>query len=203
MAETTGLDVIAVKEENLPSYNAEIYKAVLGELLPPLNPAYVLLPHTTQGWDFAPGLAVKLGAACVTGVERFFIQDDRPCFTRSICNGKIVVDVSPKAEPTVLTVQPGYWKAASFTAEKAGNVDVRTSSHKPEQSRSMEIIHAKEESSALVRSGRGCFRRTRHRQKGKSWNSWSVLRRCSPNPPWAVRARCVTADGWNINGRWV
>jgi electron transfer flavoprotein alpha subunit len=97
----------------------------------------------------------------VTGVERFFIQDDRPCFTRSICNGKIVVDVSPNVETAVLTIQPGYWKAASFIVEKAGNVDMQSSSHKPQQSRSLEIIHAKEENSALseadviVSAGRG------------------------------------------------
>ena len=194
LVEITGLDVTAVTGENLPAYNAELYKAVLGDMLPALNPAYVLIAHTTQGWDFAPGLAIRLKAACVTGVEHFFTQEGRPCFTRSICNGKVVVDVSPLAETTVLTVQPGYWKAASFTPEKGGQVDVQTVSREPQRSHSLEIIRAKEESSALseadvvVSAGRGV---------GKKENLELIERLAALFPKSAVGgSRPVCDSGW-------
>lgn len=160
-AKETGLDVIGIQDPDLASYNGDAYKAILGELLPELRTDYVCAPHTTQGGDFAPALAVRLGAACITGVERVFKEGGRICFTRPIYNGKIMANLSPIAAPLVVTVQPGIFKPPLFDHTAPGVVDIRTVSHPPQRTRPMGIKRVKQEGSALkeaeviVSAGRG------------------------------------------------
>ena len=59
----------AVRVPGLTSYNGEVYQSVLANLLGELEAAYVCSAHSSQGMDFSPALAVKLNAACITGVE--------------------------------------------------------------------------------------------------------------------------------------
>lgn len=165
IAGASGLEVIAIQDPDLAAYNGEIYKNILGELLPELSPVFVCIAHTGQGWDFAPGLAVRLGAACITGVERLFEEDGHVCFTRPIFSGKLVAEMRTVSELTVITVQPGSFKQASFEARTPGTVMLRTMSSQSRQSRSLGIKRSKEESSALteadviVSAGKGIGRK--------------------------------------------
>ncbi|MBW1708013.1 MAG: electron transfer flavoprotein subunit alpha/FixB family protein [Deltaproteobacteria bacterium] len=165
IAVTSGMEVTAIQNPNLKNYNGEIYKNILGELLPELSPACVCIAHTGQGWDFAPGLAIRLGAACVTGVERVFEEEGRICFTRPIFSGKLVADLRSASDPTIITVQPGSFKTASFETRTPGPVILRTTSYQPRQSRSLGAKSAKEESSGLteadviVSAGKGIGRK--------------------------------------------
>jgi electron transfer flavoprotein alpha subunit len=165
IAGASGLEVTAIQDPDLITYNGEIYKNILGEFLPELSPVCVCIAHTGQGWDFAPGLAVRLGAACITGVERLFEEDDRICFTRPIFSGKLVADLRTASDPAIITMQPGSFKTASFEARTPGSVILRTTSYQPRQSRSLGTRRAKEESSALteadviVSAGKGIGRK--------------------------------------------
>jgi electron transfer flavoprotein alpha subunit len=165
IAGASGLEVIAIQDPGLISYNGEIYKKILAELLPEWRPVCVCIAHTGQGWDFAPGLAVKLGASCITGVERLFEEDGRMRYTRPIFSGKLVADMEAASDVTIITVQPGSFKAASFEARTPGPVIFRTTSCQPRQSRSLGIKRAKEENSALtdadviVSAGKGIGRK--------------------------------------------
>jgi electron transfer flavoprotein alpha subunit len=150
IAGESGLEVTAIQDPNLITYNGEIYKNILAELLPELSPVCVFIAHTGQGWDFAPGLAVRLGAACITGVERLFEEDGLICFTRPIFGGKLVADMRAASDPTIITVQPGSFKKVSFEARTPGAVILRTTSSRPRQSKSLGIKRAKEEGSALT-----------------------------------------------------
>jgi electron transfer flavoprotein alpha subunit len=165
IAGASGLEVTAIQDPNLTAYNGEIYKNILGELLPELSPVCVCIAHTGQGWDFAPGLAVRIGAACITGVERLIEEDGRMCYSRPIFSGKLVADIEAASDITIITVQPGSFKTASFEARTPGPVIFRTTSCKPRQSRSLGIKRAKEEDSALteadviVSAGKGIDRK--------------------------------------------
>lgn len=106
-ARFTGLDVIAVRAPGLREYNGHIFKEVLGKALTELNPSYVIASHTTQAADYAPALAVKLDAACVTSVIGVVTQADGVAFARSIMGGKLRAVVRALTDTTVLTVQPG------------------------------------------------------------------------------------------------
>ena len=68
------------------------------------------MPHSSQGSDFAPGLALDLSAACVSGVEGICNGPDGLEFYRSIYGGKLRAAIKPAAAITVLTLQPGSFK---------------------------------------------------------------------------------------------
>ena len=88
-----------------------------------LDPSYVLAAHTTSGLDWAPGLAVRLEAAYVSGVESWRLEDHGPCFGRAAQHGKVVQQIEPLQEPVVLTVQPGSFpqpEAAPASARPGG-----------------------------------------------------------------------------------
>ncbi len=159
-AETTGLDVTAIKAPGLESYNCETYKTILGNLLEELNPVYVCIAHTTQGADFAPALAVRLNAACITAVERLYWEDTKVLFIRAIAGGKLEAQVLSTADVTILTVQPGMFKA-STPSPAPGGVRLRTISFSPAKIRNLATRPGMAGDSALsdakviVSAGRG------------------------------------------------
>ena len=152
VARAPGVEVVAVKNPNLNSYQAEIYKEVLAGLLPELGPVFVIAAHTTEGMDLSPGLAVRLGAGCISNVDRVFKDGDRICFSRAMFNGKIAAAVCPAARTTILTVQPGAFKALVPEGPDPGGIDVRVSSAAPVRSRSLGIRSVRQESSALAQA---------------------------------------------------
>jgi electron transfer flavoprotein alpha subunit len=122
-ADTTGLDVLAIQVPDLFRYNSFIYKEVLGTVLKKLSPAFICAVHTTQGADFAPSLAVKLNAACITSVEGIHEHDGMIAFNRSIMGSKLQAQVQPMTDNTVVTIQPGMF---SRTPQRSGQGVVET-----------------------------------------------------------------------------
>ena len=103
LADRCGLDVTAMQIPAMASYNAEIYLQVLAEFLADLRPAYVCIAHTSQGQDYAPALAVKLKAACITGVGDLIDQAGKIGFARPIYGGKVIAHLQSMSPTTVVT----------------------------------------------------------------------------------------------------
>jgi electron transfer flavoprotein alpha subunit len=122
----TGLDVIAVEINELALFSAEIYKTAIENLTADFSPSFIIAGHTPRGLDFAPALAVRINAACVTGVEALSEEAGNICFKRQICYGKINVHVAPASEPVIITVQPGSFGAFKPEKTKPGRVEKRT-----------------------------------------------------------------------------
>ena len=139
LAEKSGLDVIAIQIPELTIYNGERYLQVLLEFLPDMQPAFVCIAHTTQGLDYAPALAVKLNAACVTGVSDVLNHAGDVSFTKPIYGGKITARLQPASHISVLTIQPGVFKADGVAQGSDGNITVLTTSTKNCHSRSLGI----------------------------------------------------------------
>jgi len=95
IAEATGASVLGIQSPHLKYYSGELYKDLLHQCLPEMNPAFVLVSQTTQGMDFAPGLAVRLGAGSITGVNGMSWDGNNICFSRDAYNGKIVLEMLP------------------------------------------------------------------------------------------------------------
>jgi electron transfer flavoprotein alpha subunit len=161
LAEDHGLNVIAVRNPHLKSYNGEVYKTILTQLVTELQPAFVCIAHSAQGQDFAPAIAIRAGTACITGVERIFRDADRLYFSRSIFGGKVVADICPTTQTTIFTVQPGFFKPLTPDQVSPGTVDVRPTPVKPLQSRSVGIktVHTSSDSlteaKIVITAGRG------------------------------------------------
>jgi electron transfer flavoprotein alpha subunit len=163
MARKTGLSVFVIRVPGLSGYNAEIFKNILAEILTDWGPSHVCAAHSTQGLDFAPGLAVRLGAACVTGVAAIVKRDQGICFRRAICGGRVMADVHADGQMVLLTVLPGSFAADPTDAAVAGSVSVRqwAMERAPGRSVSRGIIRKSLDASAvteadvIVAAGRG------------------------------------------------
>jgi electron transfer flavoprotein alpha subunit len=123
IAATPGIAATAIAGKNLAAYNAEAWTATLAPILAHLQPRFICISHTANGADFAPGLAIRLGAACITAVEAFEIDAEGPVFRRSIHRGKLQMDIVPEAEITVLTLLPGAFDRGAMIAPADGPPD--------------------------------------------------------------------------------
>ena len=161
IADHTGLDVMAVETPEMAHYNGELYTHVLADLLADLHPSFVCIAHTSQGSDYAPALAVKLYAACITGIGEIIEHQGAICFARPLYSGKIIARLKPTSEMSILTIQPGIFKADDNTANRSGNVTMKSLSAKNRRSRSLGIKQAASdtagigEAKVIVAAGRG------------------------------------------------
>ncbi len=101
-------------EERLGPYSPELYAEALSTLIAreggdgaaPMT--VILLPHTYQVAEFAPRLALRLGAAYVPSISGADKVDEGGLhFRRSIMQAKFQAEVRPKARTVVATVQSG------------------------------------------------------------------------------------------------
>ena len=161
IAQKAGVDVIAVRTPGLATYNEELYRAVLSNLIDELDPAYVCAAHSSQGADFAPGLAARRGAACVTAVERVSFDADRVIFARGASGGKLVAELISTTRLTVITVQPGAFRYDLDNIPTPGWIEARTVQFQLNRSRSLGFKHGPagdkglSEARVIVAAGRG------------------------------------------------
>jgi len=150
LAKNAGLDVTAVQIPEMAVYNAELYTRALTEVLGNLHPAYVCIANTSQGMDYAPALAVRLGAACITGVEEILKGNGPICFSRPLYGGKVIARVRPMTGKTVLTIQPGSFKAGPKSRKPAGGVTVVSMPLRPQQTRSQGVTQSVTDMAAIA-----------------------------------------------------
>jgi electron transfer flavoprotein alpha subunit len=157
LAEKTGCDIIAITSQALELYNAQTYYKAIIDYLIPKAPIWVCLPHTSMGYDLAPGLAVGLDAACITAVEAIHGRS----FCRSVYSGKFVMDITPSAASTVLTVQPGAFKPYESPNAPAGHITTMDFSFTSKRSKTLSIKESiyrdstLKDAEVIVSAGRG------------------------------------------------
>ncbi len=111
-ARRAGCPVTVVRAPGLREFQGEAWREILAPLLAAWGARAVLAAHTTSGLDWLPGLAARLGAACVTGVEALAWAGGALTLTRTTLFGKALEALRPEASPLALTVQPGAFPAA-------------------------------------------------------------------------------------------
>lgn len=84
-------------------YNPEIHKKLIIDVAKKEGIDYVVLPHTSYGWDLAPRVAAALKVAQIS--EVIDISDDG--FVVPACNQKLIRCVKPKTKQAVITIQTG------------------------------------------------------------------------------------------------
>ncbi|MCX5851734.1 MAG: electron transfer flavoprotein subunit alpha/FixB family protein [Deltaproteobacteria bacterium] len=163
IAGMTGLSVLGIEGDALDLFNAEVYKNILVEVLPEMTPDSICLPHTAAtGYDLAPALAVRLGASCITAVDKVNYEGEVPVFLRTGMGGKIVEHVAPTGPCMVLTVLPGAWPPFRGTPSQPGDVRLATSHRTPEKTCALGIREATgdggmdlQKADVIVAAGRG------------------------------------------------
>jgi len=125
LAAETGIDIVGGKTVEFKTYNSDIYIDGLGHLLKSLNPALVLIAHTAQGRDFAPGLALELEAAAIAGVNGISHKNGEFVYSRPALNNSKNMLIRPEPGfPLILTLLPGTFKRAPNKAKEPGTVTI-------------------------------------------------------------------------------
>ncbi|MBU1170702.1 MAG: electron transfer flavoprotein subunit alpha/FixB family protein [Proteobacteria bacterium] len=160
-ARQTGLDILYLRVPGCDYYNGDIYKTLIQAQAVAWNVSHVITAHSSQGTDYAPGLAVRLYAACITGVNGLEqTENGEPLFSRAICGGNFNTLIRSQSRCTVLTVQPGYFPARDHV-DKPGQVSTETHECVSETTQVMGMEKARAAASALgqariiVSAGRG------------------------------------------------
>ncbi|MEA3470838.1 MAG: electron transfer flavoprotein subunit alpha/FixB family protein [Thermodesulfobacteriota bacterium] len=194
IAGMTGMDVIGIEGEDLELYNCEAYLAALGKPLEESDPAYICTPHSAMGYDLSPRLAVRLGASCVTAVEKIWEKGESVTFSRSQWNRKIILEMEPVTEMVVLTVLPGSWPELDRKPEKPGDVKIISAGSEAKNSRTTEIREAERtgfdlaKADVIVSAGKGL---------GKEENLPLIYKLSEIFPKSAVGASKAACDaGW-------
>jgi len=122
----TGFDVIAVTTSQLEYYNGASFKKIIKNILNGLNPLYICIGHTSQGQDFAPGLAISINSPCISGISGYDRNGEDLIFVRSVYGGKINAYIKPLSDAVVLTLQPGIFRK-DLTNKEKGTITEYTS----------------------------------------------------------------------------
>ncbi len=124
IAAATGLDAIGLDTEEASFDCTETHRHLIRRLAGSHPPRLLFIPHTTMGWDLAPGLAVDLEASSLSAVCGFTGTSDL-VFHRRILNGKLLQEVRPvKDRPAVVTVVPGAEGPFTATTTRPGSVKI-------------------------------------------------------------------------------
>jgi electron transfer flavoprotein alpha subunit len=100
--------VIAVENEQLRTFNADLQKEILHKLIEEHRPFLTLIGHTPWGMDLAPCLSIKSGLPLATDCVDIRVEDGRPIVIRQIYSGKLFSKVAFKeSEGYLTTVRPG------------------------------------------------------------------------------------------------
>jgi electron transfer flavoprotein alpha subunit len=115
--------VFVADDANLAEYDPASYIAVLKQILASEKPFLVIAGHTTQGYDFAPRLAVALRRPLIAGCVDFEKQGDKLILTRQIFNAKMNMKTSARGEPPyIATASPGAFPGDEV--ETGGNAEI-------------------------------------------------------------------------------
>ncbi len=119
-----GISVLLLDVPGLTHYHSEIYKQTFFDFFSPRESALILTAHTARGMDFAPGLAVQLKAAHISGVHGFEVDHGALNFLRAMDNGKKTAWVSPLTKKVVVNIRPGACKPLKAEPGEVGEVFV-------------------------------------------------------------------------------
>ncbi|MBN1105829.1 MAG: electron transfer flavoprotein subunit alpha/FixB family protein [Deltaproteobacteria bacterium] len=109
--------VIAVEDESLKDFNAEIYTGVMESLIKEYRPFITIIGHTPWGMDMGPSLSVRTGYPIATDCVDILVEDERPKVVRQIYTGKLFQKVSfRESEGYIITVRGG-----AFPSDRVGD----------------------------------------------------------------------------------
>jgi electron transfer flavoprotein alpha subunit len=105
-------EVVSLDHPALLGYTPDGFTAALAAFFADARPAAIVLPHTYQTRDFAPGLAARLDRAIATDCTAVKRQGDALVFTRQMFQGKVSADIVLEGPaPHIVTFQIGAYRA--------------------------------------------------------------------------------------------
>ena len=132
IAEQTGMDVIGLLIPELKTYTSEMYITCLGQIIRKLSPSHILVAHTSQGRDFAPGLSLALDASSIPSVNGIRFDEKGVTYLRPVFDNTKIMRVRPASDrPLILTLMPGAFKPYTRKNRQPGCVNIQKTSLSP------------------------------------------------------------------------
>ncbi|MFH1034956.1 MAG: electron transfer flavoprotein subunit alpha/FixB family protein [Pseudomonadota bacterium] len=116
LADLGAEQVLWLEGAGLEAYSGPAWVQALAPLLTQSGPVWVLIPHDSQGQDYAPVLSLRLDAACLAGVEGLEWDQQGPVWLRAGLGGKLLRRERVLTPNAVLTVLPGAFAALDAPA---------------------------------------------------------------------------------------
>ncbi len=107
-----GVEVLLVDDPSLEHYTAEGYGQALQALIAQVRPRVLLVAHTSQGSDLAPGLAGVADLPLITNCFDVRLEGDRLIASRRLLNEKVQAEFEITSDrPFIATIRPGSAKS--------------------------------------------------------------------------------------------
>jgi len=159
----TGIHTLAIEHEDFKFPNPHLLGKILPTVIQKSMPSYICMNHNVRNCHLAATLAIRINAACITGVESFEIQNGYPVFTRMMFNGKLAAKTACKTEPIILTVIPGALSDSLIPNRKNGKGtihvmktdDLRSGYHPQKVYETIAKDNRLEEADVIVSAGMG------------------------------------------------
>ncbi|HBH27353.1 MAG: electron transfer flavoprotein subunit alpha/FixB family protein [Desulfofustis sp. PB-SRB1] len=149
------IGVYLADAERYGEYQPQVHQRLIAAAVERYQPDLIVFSHSSYGWDMAPRVAYRLGAAQVSEVVDFV--DGEP--VAPVCNGKLRRRIALKTARTVLTLQAGAFSAATLPAGSP-NIEAVEADEQPriifegyEQAPAADVDLSKAE--VIVSAGRG------------------------------------------------
>jgi electron transfer flavoprotein alpha subunit len=115
-----GVSTIYTVDEG-DEFNHDVYLQAVEQLVDRIDPEHVLMPHTVNGWDYAPAVANRINRPILTDTIGFQLDGSLEV-VREMYGSKVETVLEVNADRTAITVRPGEWDAA----EAGGDASVET-----------------------------------------------------------------------------
>jgi len=102
-----GVDVVHTVDHG-EEFNHDVYAAAVASLAESVDPAYLLMPNSVNGLDYAPAVANRLDRPLVTDAVDLAV-DDGLTVTREMYGSKVETTVSVDADRAAVTIRSGEW----------------------------------------------------------------------------------------------
>lgn len=98
--------VLHVHQENLNSFDSQVYTQVISTVFNTHNGRVLILAHSANGKCLTGRLAVRLKAACVSGVKKVGVEQGKIEVTKDVFAGKAIAQYILNTDKCVLSVMP-------------------------------------------------------------------------------------------------
>ncbi|TGL63372.1 electron transfer flavoprotein subunit alpha/FixB family protein [Leptospira sarikeiensis] len=176
---------------NAGDFNAETWANLVAGVIQDKKPSVVLIPHTSQGKDYSPRVAVKVGAGIVADAVGLSVDGGKVVAKKPIYSGKAYGNIKVTSDIAIFTVRPNSQEVASkagagaaeAASPAAGDAKVKIVSSDLSGGNKVQLAEA----SIIVSGGRGI----------KGPENWPVLQGLADVLGAALGASRAAVDaGW-------
>ncbi len=124
-----GVDAIHTVADG-EEFNHDVYLQTVEALVDDLAPAFVIVPNSVNGLDYAPAMAIDLDMPLITDVVGLAVDGDTLITKREMYGSKVETTIEVAEGPYAITIRAAEWAPAEGVAD----TEVRAFDFEPDES---------------------------------------------------------------------